>query len=90
MEEGRIEERKKKVMVAIDESECSHYALHWALQNLQDSIANSVLVIFTAHPVTDFSYIYVASYGAVCMSLELSLFLFLSISLYCSLMEIWL
>ncbi|KAM7464327.1 hypothetical protein LguiA_032448 [Lonicera macranthoides] len=67
MEEGRIEERKKKkkVMVAIDESECSHYALHWALQNLQDSIANSVLVIFTAQPVVDSSYIYVASYGAV-------------------------
>ncbi|KAK6921730.1 UspA [Dillenia turbinata] len=40
-------EEEKKVMVAIDESECSHYALEWALQNLHDSIAKSKLYLFT-------------------------------------------
>ncbi|KAA8532697.1 hypothetical protein F0562_032730 [Nyssa sinensis] len=60
--EGRIGS-KKKVMVAIDESECSHYAFEWALQNLRDSIANSELLIFTAQPISEYSYLYASSFG---------------------------
>ncbi|CAA0809018.1 Adenine nucleotide alpha hydrolases-like superfamily protein [Striga hermonthica] len=61
MEEGGD---KKKVMVAIDESECSHYALEWALNNLRESLQNSKLVIFTAQPLADYGYLYASSYGA--------------------------
>ncbi|KAI8527674.1 hypothetical protein RHMOL_Rhmol12G0094100 [Rhododendron molle] len=74
MEEGRSssstdgnglgEKKKKKVMVAIDESECSHYALEWALQNLVDTLANSDLCIFTVQPIADYSYLYASSFGA--------------------------
>ncbi|XP_057960498.1 universal stress protein A-like protein [Malania oleifera] len=62
MEEGRGE--KKKVMVAVDEGDYSHYALEWTLQNLRDSIANSQLLIFTVQPVAEFGYIHASSYGA--------------------------
>ncbi|XP_058193998.1 universal stress protein A-like protein [Rhododendron vialii] len=75
MEEGRSsssstngnglgEKKKKKLMVAIDESECSHYALEWALQNLVDTIANSDLCIFTVQPIANYSYLYASSFGA--------------------------
>ncbi|XWS22491.1 hypothetical protein CRYUN_Cryun29cG0039700 [Craigia yunnanensis] len=40
---------KNKVMVAIDESEYSHYALMWVLDNLKQSL-NSPLIIFMATP----------------------------------------
>ncbi|KAK4354236.1 hypothetical protein RND71_026430 [Anisodus tanguticus] len=42
----------KKVMVAVDESESSYYALKWVLENLQESISSSgnPLVIFMAEP----------------------------------------
>ncbi|KAK3018736.1 hypothetical protein RJ639_003030 [Escallonia herrerae] len=65
MEEGNKvgDTKKSKVMVAIDESECSHYALKWALENLGDSIAKSELVIFNAQSLADYSYITAASYG---------------------------
>ncbi|KAK6157679.1 hypothetical protein DH2020_011927 [Rehmannia glutinosa] len=55
---------KKKVMVAIDESDCSHYALEWTLQNLRETLQNSKLVIFTAQPVADYGYLYASSFGA--------------------------
>ena len=55
---------RKKVMVAIDESECSHYALEWALDHLKDTISESDLVIFTALPQSEISYVYVSSLGA--------------------------
>ncbi|KAL3654422.1 hypothetical protein CASFOL_004103 [Castilleja foliolosa] len=58
------ESEKKKVMVAIDESECSHYALEWALQNLRETLENSNLVIFTTQPIADFGYLYASSFGA--------------------------
>ncbi|CAK9149322.1 unnamed protein product [Ilex paraguariensis] len=57
MAEGRRMGEKKKVMVAMDESECSQYTLEWTLQTLHDTIANSVLVIFTAQPISDYSCI---------------------------------
>ncbi|XP_022150590.1 uncharacterized protein LOC111018690 isoform X2 [Momordica charantia] len=41
---------EKRVMVAIDESECSYYALIWVLENLQQSLAESPLFVFTALP----------------------------------------
>ncbi|KAH6771417.1 Adenine nucleotide alpha hydrolases-like superfamily protein [Perilla frutescens var. hirtella] len=54
----------KKVMVAIDGSEFSHYALEWTLQNLREVLEDSKLLIFTAQSVSDFGYLYVSSYGA--------------------------
>lgn len=65
-------EKKQKVMVAIDESECSHYALEWALDKLGESIANSHLVIFTVQPISDLGYVYVSGFGATCNILSQS------------------
>ncbi|KAK6931517.1 UspA [Dillenia turbinata] len=59
-----MEAEEKKVMVAIDESECSHYALEWALQNLHDSIAKSKLYIFTVQPLADLNYLYASTLGS--------------------------
>lgn len=64
---------RKKVMVAIDESDCSHYALKWTLDNLGGSISASQLVVFTAMPQPDFSYIYASTYGAALPDLIQSL-----------------
>ena len=65
---------KKKVMVAIDESECSRYALQWTLDNLSQTIDdNSQLVLFTVQPISEFTYAYASSFGAARMSLSLSL-----------------
>ncbi|XP_078445720.1 adenine nucleotide alpha hydrolases-like superfamily protein isoform X2 [Wolffia australiana] len=50
------------VMVAIDESECSLYALQWTVENLRQ--AASPLIIFTAQPIADLSYIPAATYGS--------------------------
>uniref|UniRef100_A0A2N9FDQ5 UspA domain-containing protein n=1 Tax=Fagus sylvatica TaxID=28930 RepID=A0A2N9FDQ5_FAGSY len=55
---------KKKVLVAIDLSECSRYALQWALDNLGETMANSEVVLFTVQPIVDFSYAYVSTLGA--------------------------
>ncbi|KAG1347076.1 putative Adenine nucleotide alpha hydrolases-like superfamily protein [Cocos nucifera] len=56
-------ETKKRVMVAIDESECSHHALEWALTNLRDSLS-SPLLIFTVQPLQNVSFLAAASYGS--------------------------
>ncbi|CAN6444934.1 unnamed protein product [Victoria cruziana] len=53
---------RKKIMVAIDESDVSHYALEWALNVLKPTI-NSPLLLFHAQPLPSFSYVY-AGYGA--------------------------
>ncbi|CAA3010054.1 universal stress A [Olea europaea subsp. europaea] len=58
-----MEEEKKKVMVAIDESEFSLYALKWTLQKLHDSLLNSELVLFTVQPIVDYAFIYASTYG---------------------------
>ncbi|KAF5468588.1 hypothetical protein F2P56_012731 [Juglans regia] len=55
---------EKKVMLAIDESEYSHYALVWALDNLKESLTNSPLVIFMAQPPTKSTYTFAASLGS--------------------------
>ncbi|KAL6187998.1 hypothetical protein ACLB2K_039393 [Fragaria x ananassa] len=52
MEQQGVEKMKQKVMVAIDESELSHYALEWTLENLGNTIQNSELLVFTAQPIT--------------------------------------
>lgn len=61
MEEGNA---KKKIMVAIDDSECSQYALQWALDNLGHSIAGSELIVFSVQPSSNYGSVYAASYGA--------------------------
>ncbi|KAL3510767.1 hypothetical protein ACH5RR_030168 [Cinchona calisaya] len=48
----------RRVMVAIDEHEGSFYALEWAVKNLHESILNSHLVVFTAQPSSEYSYIH--------------------------------
>ncbi|PIA33282.1 hypothetical protein AQUCO_04100006v1 [Aquilegia coerulea] len=60
---GGSSNKEKKLMVAIDESECSHYALEWALDNLPDYISSSSssLYIFTAQNLVDFGYLQAAS-----------------------------
>ncbi|KAL6190330.1 hypothetical protein ACLB2K_036728 [Fragaria x ananassa] len=52
MEQQGVEKMKQKVMVAIDESELSRYALEWTLENLGNTIHNSELLVFTAQPIT--------------------------------------
>ncbi|KAL1190489.1 Universal stress protein A-like protein [Cardamine amara subsp. amara] len=57
--------KKKQVMVAIDESKCSQHALQWTLEYLKDSIADSAFIIFTAQPPLDLSCVYASPYAAV-------------------------
>lgn len=54
MEEEKSKDvgKVKSVMVAIDESEESYYALEWTLKNFGDSIANSEVVVFTVQPLS--------------------------------------
>ncbi|XP_010921793.1 uncharacterized protein [Elaeis guineensis] len=63
MAEGEGERTKKRVMVAIDESECSHHALEWTLANLRDSLS-SPLLIYTVQPLQNVSFLAAASYGS--------------------------
>ncbi|KAG5240407.1 hypothetical protein OIU76_013792 [Salix suchowensis] len=72
MEEGKSGE-KKKVMVAIDESENSNYALEWTLEKLRDTIADSDVIIFTAQPKFDLGSVYASTFGAVPVGLITSL-----------------
>ncbi|CAA6671312.1 unnamed protein product [Spirodela intermedia] len=57
-----------RVMVALDESECSLYALEWALENLREAVAATgggpPLIVFTAQPLANLSYIPAATYGS--------------------------
>ncbi|KAF5751917.1 universal stress protein A-like protein [Tripterygium wilfordii] len=57
------EEKKRKVMLSIDESECSHYSVEWALDNLRDTLSNSHLVIYTVQSFADYAYIYASTHG---------------------------
>ncbi|KAI4357804.1 hypothetical protein L6164_001728 [Bauhinia variegata] len=47
---------KKKVMVVIDESDDSHYALIWVLENLKEVASNSSLTIFATQPFPDLNH----------------------------------
>nr|CAD1834679.1 unnamed protein product [Ananas comosus var. bracteatus] len=65
--------KAKRSMVAIDESECSNYALRWALSNLREAISSSPLVIFNAQPFATAGYMTAAAYGAPPPELILSI-----------------
>ncbi|GMH01906.1 hypothetical protein Nepgr_003745 [Nepenthes gracilis] len=53
---GEVEtEQKKKVMVAIDETEGSYYALIWALDNLHQSLITCPLLIFMTEPPPNYN-----------------------------------
>lgn len=79
-------EKKKKMMVAIDESDCSHYALQWALSHLHDTIStsNSPLLIFSAIALPNLSTLYASTYAAACTFFNLSLYSILINLLYLS------
>ncbi|PQQ01041.1 universal stress protein YxiE-like [Prunus yedoensis var. nudiflora] len=55
-------------MVAIDESDCSHYALMWVLENLKDTITKSPLIIFVAQPPATGNITFAASLGVARIS----------------------
>lgn len=61
---GEEERKEKVVMVAVDESEYSQYALSWALKSLRDSISKFRLIIFAVQPISDFGYIHASTFGA--------------------------
>ncbi|KAK1425669.1 hypothetical protein QVD17_21024 [Tagetes erecta] len=62
---------KNKVMVAIDESEYSQYALKWALETLASTIADCEVVIYTARAPVDIGYLYASSWGTAELIKEL-------------------
>ncbi|KAJ6796724.1 universal stress protein A-like protein isoform X1 [Iris pallida] len=55
-------EGEAKVMVAVDESDCSQYALKWALRNLRHSLAPPI-VLFTVQNLASLTYLPAASFG---------------------------
>lgn len=67
MEERKVDEMK--VMMAIDGSECSHYALQWVLENLGHTISNSKLIIFNVLSPDYLGYAYASTYGTARMVL---------------------
>ncbi|XP_022726679.1 uncharacterized protein LOC111282717 isoform X2 [Durio zibethinus] len=62
--EGEKPQFEKKVMVAIDERDCSYHALIWTLKHLKESITKSPFVIFAAQPLPNSKYhIFAAQLG---------------------------
>ncbi|KAL6884518.1 hypothetical protein ACP4OV_010454 [Aristida adscensionis] len=53
----------QKAMVAVDESECSRYALEWALRSLAPTLAPPLLLL-TAQPLLPAGYVSAASFAA--------------------------
>ncbi|KAG2583571.1 universal stress protein A-like protein isoform X2 [Panicum virgatum] len=53
----------QRVMVAVDESECSRHALEWALRNLAPTLAPPLLLL-TVQPLVPLGYVSAASFGA--------------------------
>ncbi|KAL5982541.1 hypothetical protein ACLOJK_016614 [Asimina triloba] len=73
MAEEAASSRKKQVMVAIDERECSHYALKWTLENLLDRVeASPPLILFTVQSIAFHNSISAATYGASVVELKKS------------------
>ncbi|XP_021749917.1 universal stress protein A-like protein [Chenopodium quinoa] len=72
-EEAASAEMKQNGMmiVAVDESECSSYALKWALQNLGDKLKSGVILL-TAVSVTQ-SGVFAGGYGTVPLDLVTSI-----------------
>jgi nucleotide-binding universal stress UspA family protein len=54
---------KKKILIAIDETDFSHYALDWALETLRDTILHSELILLSVAPVSGLKSVYTASLG---------------------------
>lgn len=54
---------KKKVMVVIDESDSSYYALIWLLKTLKESLRSKHIILFMVQPAIDSNYIFSASLG---------------------------
>ncbi|KAL9664744.1 hypothetical protein QQ045_020151 [Rhodiola kirilowii] len=54
----------KKVMVAVDESEASYYALIWVLENLKEVLVNTSLVIFAAVPEPNYTQSIAATFSS--------------------------
>ena len=72
---------ERKVMIAIDESEYSHYALMWVLDNLKESLAKSTLFIFMAqHPARNITF--PASFGSARLYCAISTGKCLAISIF--------
>ncbi|XP_050374457.1 universal stress protein A-like protein [Argentina anserina] len=68
VENGGAEIAEKPVMVAVDESECSHYALMWVIDNLKESItAQKPLLIFMAQPPPANNLTFAAALGSARM-----------------------
>jgi hypothetical protein len=57
------QQRLQKVMMAVDESECSRHALEWVLRNLAPTLAPPLLVL-TVQPPIPLGYVSAASFGA--------------------------
>lgn len=54
-------------MLAIDESEQSHYALMWVLDNIKESVSKFPLIIFMAQPPTKSNFMFAAPFGYACL-----------------------
>ncbi|KAK9051092.1 hypothetical protein SSX86_027718 [Deinandra increscens subsp. villosa] len=71
-EDVQVSTMKKRVMVAIDDSEYSQHALSWALKTLVSTMVDSEVVIYTARAPVDMGYLYASSWGSKSLSLSLS------------------
>ena len=60
---GHHQQRLQKVMVAVEENECSRHALEWVLRNLAPTLAPPLLVL-TVQPPFPLGYVSAASFGA--------------------------
>ncbi|GAB4840311.1 hypothetical protein Ancab_021077 [Ancistrocladus abbreviatus] len=57
-----MEETKKKLMIALDDSESSSDALQWALHNLHGKLASSGVILYSAVSV-DYPSIHASAFG---------------------------
>ncbi|KAL8137611.1 hypothetical protein V2J09_003612 [Rumex salicifolius] len=66
-------EPKKKVIIAIDESDCSYYAVEWALANLKSAITPDAGILLFTVISNDYGGIIAGSYGAALPELILTI-----------------
>ena len=60
---GAERQDKRKVMIAIDESECSKIALEWAIRNLDNTLKSNGLILFNAIPL-EYAGVFATTYGS--------------------------
>ncbi|EXB77507.1 Universal stress protein A-like protein [Morus notabilis] len=70
--EREKERSRKKVMVVIDESDCSYKALIWVLENLKESLKQSPLFIFATQPLINSNFAVSPSLGFIRLTCTLS------------------